>query len=125
MIDCIAEQTLPLQALIMSLIAKKSGGTRAIALVASVIRLLLGILKSEVREWNRSVGLSGDTGKPGVSLELETARRHLRVRTARDRGCKVVQLLWGVEKFYDSTSVTGSVKATASLGFPKIPSCCP
>ena len=120
MAECVERKALPVQSLlvVMSLLAKKAGGTRAIALIASFTRLLLGALKEYVRGWDKSIGVDGDTGLPGCSLELEAARRHLRMRIARSRGQGIVQLLWDITKFYDATSVSGTVRAADRLNFP-------
>jgi len=67
----------------LHLIAKKLGGTRAIALAASFVRLLFAMGEDEVKEWDCLAALPGDTGRPRVSLELESVRRHLKIETAR------------------------------------------
>jgi len=119
--DCVRSLALPVQCLLtqLSLIAKKMGGTRAIALVSTFVRLLLSLGKDEVREWDCAEALPGDTGRPGVSLELESSRRHLKLEIAHAFQRSVVLILWDVEKFYDSSQVHHTIDASLELGFPK------
>jgi len=118
--SCVLELAFPIQCLFtqLSLLAKKLGGTRAIALSTTFIRLLLATGKGPVREWDKRVAMPGDTGRPGVSLELETSRRHLQVEVARALGMQVALLLWDVEKFYDTSKVHHTIAAAQELGFP-------
>jgi len=119
--DCIDQLTLPIQCLItlMHLIAKKLGGSRAIALATTFVRLLLTLGKDDVRSWDVEAALPGDTGKPGVSLELESVRRHLKIETAQAFNRHIVMILWDVEKFYDTSAVHHTIDAAKQLDFPE------
>ena len=93
--ECVDGLAVPIQTLLtlMSLLAKKAGGSRAIALVSTILRLLLAFGKEEIRAWDLEVGLPGDTGLPGKALEVEASRRHLLVGLAKARGWKVILLM--------------------------------
>ena len=116
----VEQLALPMQALlvIISLIGKKLGGTRGVAVCASFYRLLMALLKSDVRDWDASVGLEGDSALPGHSPLDEAVWRQLLMEQATLRGKFVVQLLWDVSKFFDSLDVPLLVERVVELQFP-------
>ena len=105
--EAISQLALPTQVLITlgSLLSKKLGGTRCIAICSTFYRLMTAVIKPGVREWDIQVGLEGDSALPGRSPHEETAWRHLQMEQAVLRGKVVVQILWGVAKHFDSINI--------------------
>ncbi len=118
--ECIRNLVLPIQALLVlgSLLGKKLGGTRCIAICATFYRLLMAVMKCQVREWDMHVGLQGDSALPGRSPHAETAWRHLTMEQAVLRGKAVGQLLWDVKQFFDSLDVPLVIERSERLHFP-------
>ena len=58
----IEELALPSQAMVnaMTLLGKKTGGARTIAVCTTIYRLIVSLVKSEVREWDSMVGMQRD-----------------------------------------------------------------
>ncbi len=79
---------------IMSLLGKKSGGSRTVAIIATFARLVLAMMRDEVRQWDADIGSEGDTALGGRRPMDETARRHLRLELAGLCGEHAVILLW-------------------------------
>ncbi len=103
---------------LISLLGKKLGGSRGIAVCTTFYRLLLAVLKGEVREWDVDIGLEGDSALPGRSPLEETAWRHLMMEQASLRGKFVGQLLWDLAKFFDSLNIPLLIKRAEELHFP-------
>ena len=102
----------------ISLLAKKLGGTRGIAICTTFYRVLIAMMKDEVRSWDVEVGTEGDSAMPGKSPLDETAWRHLWMEQATLRGKYVVQLLWDVAKFFDSVDIPALIRRAEHLDFP-------
>jgi hypothetical protein len=111
----------PLQALLvlLSLLGKKAGGTRAIAVIASYARLLLHLIKDPVRRWDDEVGHEGDSAMRGKKPADETARRLMRVEVAALLGRHVAMVLWDMAKFFDSMDTQVLIESAERLDFPR------
>ena len=111
---------LPMQTLmvVLSLLGKKLGGTRCIAINAIFYRLLIAVMKGDVRDWDKSQGLDGDSALPGKSSVDELAWQHLLMEQAVLRGWSVVQLLWDVAKFFDCIDIPLLIQRAEEQGFP-------
>ena len=72
---------LPLQALlnVMCTLPKKDGGTRLIALMATLYRLVMELTGAEVRLWDRKVATAGDTAVAGRSPLIGAVSRQLKM----------------------------------------------
>ncbi len=110
----------PVQVLltVLKLLGKKQGGSRAIAVIASFARLLMNLLKEEVRDWDRAVGSTDDSALAGRRPLDETARRVLRTEVAGLTGKHVIMLLWDMAKFYDTLDPSVLAELAMTAGFP-------
>ncbi len=110
----------PIQCLlvIMCLLGKKCGGTRAVAVIATYARLLLALIKEEVRGWDRQAGSEDDTALKGKRPLDETARRRIRVEAAALRGKWSVTILWDFKKFFDYINPEILTKSAVDAMFP-------
>ena len=117
----ILELAMPMQTLLIliSLLGKKLGGTRCIAICATFYRLLMAIMKGEVREWDVDKGIKGDSALPGRSPSDGTAWRFLDMEQAVLRGKLVVQMLWDMTKFFDSIDIPKLIERCEKLDFPR------
>ena len=70
----------------MALLAKKSGGNRTIAIMASSVRLFLAAAVAPLRRWDAEVALEGDTAAPGRCAVRAVAMRALVAEIAQARG---------------------------------------
>ena len=84
-----------------SLLGKKLGGTRCIALCATYYRLLFALLKAAVREWDVAVGLEGDSALPGKSVLLESALLQVEVEQHAIAGRKRCSF-YGIPKSFSA-----------------------
>ena len=114
------ELAVPLQVLltVVGLLGKKLGGTRCIAVCCTFYRLLMAMIKEDVREWDGEVGFEGDSSLLGRSSIDEVAWRHLRMETAVLLGKAVGMLLWDVAKSFDSLDVPLLIERAEELNFP-------
>ena len=103
---------------LVSLLDKKLGGSRCIAICTTFYRLLMAVMKQEVREWDVGVGMAGDSALPGRSPLDETAWRHLLMEQACLRGKFVGQMLWDIAKFFDSLGIPQLISRAEELDFP-------
>ncbi len=103
---------------LVSLLGKKLGGSRCIAICTTFYRLLMAVMKQEVRELDVGVGMAGDSALPGRSPLDETAWRHLLMEQACLRGKFVGQMLWDIAKFFDSLPVPLLISRAEALDFP-------
>ena len=103
--------TWPRQTLInqISLLGKKSGGSRCIAICTTFYRLFMAIIKPDVREWDGRVGQRGDSAVAGRSPLIETTFRHAIMEHSTLCGKHVVQLLWDIEKYFDSFDAQAAI----------------
>ena len=100
----VATLTVPMQDLLnmLSLLGKKAGGSRTIAIMASFYRALMKLFCPQIREWDAAKGHFWDSAL-AVSSSLRAAvLRALKVENGSMRGAWVGHLLWDMAKFYDS-----------------------
>ena len=89
---------------LISLIGKKDGNTRCIAVATTLYRLVMALCKTVVRQWDQEVGHHNDSALAGKQPLLETVKRaaHMEAGYVRER-C-VIAILWDAEKFFDSST---------------------
>ena len=116
----VAARCLPAQTLIslMSLLGKKSGGSRTIVTVSTFYRLLLRILKPTLSEWDDKAAGFWDTAVKGSSALKAHLARALELEVAAIEGKKSLLFLWDLRKFYDSIRLSKLVKELIKHGFP-------
>ena len=90
--------SMPLQTLlsVLSLLAKKQGGYRTIAVIASWARALLKTLAPDLGLWDNKAAIEGDTAQRGVTAELEIAKRALNAEIAVLQGRADIAVLWAL-----------------------------
>ena len=110
----------PTQAMVnaITLLGKRHGGTRTVATCSTIYRLVIGLLKEEVRLWDRSTGMEGDTALRTRNALVETAKRHARIEAASLRGDKCVYLLRDIAKIFISVHIPQMIENALKEGFP-------
>ena len=118
--DMLNEAALLEQAVLnmMSLLGKKCGGTRTVAVCCSIYRLFVSLIKAPVREWDAAIGMKGDSALRGNRPLIETAKRHARIEAAALVGKKCAFLLWDVAKFSDTVDVRKLIESAIKTNFP-------
>ena len=116
-------QALPIQTLIniMSMLGKKSGYSRAIAIGCTIIRLLLTLLSCEWREWDaahsNTPGVT-DTAAPGTEAAKATVIRMAQIEAAHATGHTVIIALWDIKQFFGSITMPQLIEDTHKLALP-------
>ena len=103
---------------LMALLGKKDGGSRCIALIASVHRLLLVMMAEEIKGWDSDISSPYDTAVRGKSALVETAYRHTKAGALTQLGHSVAIVLWDVRKYFDSLDVPTLAHRAEAAGFP-------
>ena len=103
----------PMQAMlvVMSLLGKKQGGTRTVALAASFYRLVMALLKPPMRAWDMAVKSERDSAAPGQAPMRVLAGRHLDLELVAAAGNQAVGVFWDARRFLDSLDVPGTIAA--------------
>ena len=108
-IMCFANLALPDSLLdhFLSAIPKKDPGThRLIVVLASMLRLLLGVLtRTFVRPWDAQHSHPNDTAAPGRRADVMVGLRHALQAADRVLGLHTAMILWDLEAFYDNVDV--------------------
>ena len=104
---------------LISLLGKKGGDTRCIAVATTLYRLVMALLKPEIRAWDLRVGTENDSALSGRQPLLETIKRAADMEAASRRGDTVIAILWDAAKFFDSLDIPTLAKRALELGFPK------
>ena len=99
--------TPPLQMMqnIMATLPKKCGGTRTVAIAATIYRLLMELDNEEVAEYERQNAFHGDSATAGSSAVRAAEDRALMAELETIEGKKTVTFLWDLKKFFDSINI--------------------
>ncbi len=102
--DILTSLALPLQALIniLTLLGKKCGGSRTIAIMPSVYRLTMRLAGSTITEWDVKAASLYDSAVKGSSSLRAHLGRALGMELARSEGKVSYHFLWDLKKFYDT-----------------------
>ena len=107
------------------LLPKTLGGTRTIAVLPTIYRLLLAVLRDEWCTWDADMTMDGgpvdDTTARTRGAERGAMQRQLLAEAWATVGWTVVQLLWDVEAFYDSIDVAWMLTEAERWSMPLIP----
>ena len=103
---------------LMATLAKKLGGTRTVAVIASSYRLLMKVVSPRVREWDSSVADELDSAVACRRVDDAAARRLLEAELAQYAGDTIILILWDLVKFFDRIDPVFLTDALLSLGFP-------
>ena len=99
--------TPPLQMMqnIMATLPKKCGGTRTVAVAATLYRLLMELDNDKVAEYERSNAFAGDSATAGASAVKAAEDRAMLAELESSEGRLTVTLLWDLKKFFDSINI--------------------
>ena len=103
---------------LISLLGKKDGNTRCIAIATTLYRLVMAMCKPLVRNWDKEVGHNNDSALAGRKPLLETVKRAAHMEAGYVRKRCVIAVLWDAEKFFDSLDISTLVSRAVDLGFP-------
>ena len=120
--EVIDEVALPNHALVnlMSMLGKKAGGSRCIAVGTTFCRLLMMALNPMARTWDSEVGSEFDSALTGKSPLMETIKRMILVEDAELRGHTAVLTMWDIEKFFDTIDLEVLFSQADKMAFPQI-----
>ena len=104
----------------LSAIPKKEPGThRLIVVLASMLRLLLGMLtRTFVRPWDAEYSSPHDTAAPGKRADVMVGLRHALQAADRILGLHTAMVLWDLEAFYDNVDVPTLIRQCRRWHFP-------
>ncbi len=103
---------------VLNLLGKKGGGSRTIATMASLYRLAMRLAGDDITDWDQAKAGHFDTAVSGSSALRAYLLRSLEVEVATSEGLSVGHLLWDMEKFYDSISLSRLLPRLELLGYP-------
>ena len=103
------------------LLGKKAGGARCVSVCASLYRLLMAIIKTEVRKWDAEIASETDSAVAGKMPQTETAKRALFTEVKAKNGDTVFVVLWDVKKYFDSVQIPALIERASALNFPAVP----
>ena len=110
----------PLQMMtnIMATLPKKCGGTRTVAIAATLYRLLMELDNDEVAEYESRNAFHGESATAGASAVRAAEDRALLAELEAREGQQTVTLLWDLKKFFDSINIPKLVEEAEETGFP-------
>ena len=104
---------------LLSLLGKKSGGSRTIAIMGSLYRALMKFFCPQIREWDLAKGHFWDSALAGNSSLRAALIRALKVENGVARGAHIGHLLWDQRKFYDSVKLPILAKELSKRDSPR------
>ena len=116
----LGSMTPPIQilAILVTLLGKKGGGSRTIANIATLYRLLMKLAGDHIKEWDAGASVFWDSALKGSSsLRAHLARAlDLEIGITEDK-CAML-FLWDMAKFYDSIRISILADKLIELGYP-------
>ena len=105
---------------ILSAIPKKEPWThRLIVVMASMLRIFLGVLTRKfVRPWDSVTASDTDTARPGARAEIMVGLRHALQAAALTRKEQTATVLWDLEAFYDNVDIPTLIGECQRYDFP-------
>lgn len=103
---------------IMATLPKKCGGTRTVAIAATLYRLPMELDNEEVAAYEKESAFHGDSATAGASAVRAAEDRALLAELASCEGKQTVTLLWDLKKFLDSINIPKLVEEADVTGFP-------
>ena len=102
----------------MASLPKKSGGSRTIAIAATLYRLLMQLDNEPVAQFELEKAFVSNSAKAGASAIHAAKDRALQAEIAQYKKKKTINMLWDVNKFFDSISICILIKEAIEVGFP-------
>ena len=102
----------------ISLLAKKQGGHRTIAIMTTTVRLVMRLLCKPLRAWDVEYALPGDTAAAGRQALVQIAARFGANEVARALGRRTAQVLWDASAFYDTLDLERLCVDVEDFAFP-------
>jgi len=111
---------LPVQCLLplLVMLGKSSGGTRLIALLATLYRLTLAVIRPAIRRWDGEQAGFWDSAVGGRSCLLAGMRRTLQAESALELGYEAALALWDMKGFYDSVRISHLIAECKGCSYP-------
>ena len=99
--------TPPLQVMtnIMTMLPKKDGGTRTVAIAAALYRLLMELDSDEVPDFEKREAFENDSATAGASAVRAVEDRALEAELAKLEGSSLLTILWDPKKFFDTIDI--------------------
>ncbi len=118
--EVVAHAAVPPSALVnvLSLLGKKGGGSRTIATMPSLYRLILRIGGDDVADWDQEKAGHFDTAVAGSSALRAHILRALEVELASMEELAAAHFLWDMEKFYDVIRIVKLLPRLDAMGYP-------
>ncbi len=105
---------------ILGLLGKKGGGSRTIAIMASLYRLTMRLCGDDVADWDEKRAGHWDTAVAGSSALRAHLLRALDVELAVAEGLAVSHFPWDMEQFYDSIRMARLIPQLKAHGYPEV-----
>lgn len=118
--QCIAQLALPIQVLmqLMVLLGKKSGGSRTMAILSTLYRLLMRLLSADITDWDITYAGHWDSALKGNSSLRAHIARAMEIELADFEELFIIHFLWDMRKFYDSIRATKLIPLLTERGYP-------
>jgi hypothetical protein len=112
--------TPPLQVMtnIMTMLPKKDGGTRTVAIAATLYRLLMELDNAEVEQFESREAFENDSAKAGASAVRAAEDRALEAEIAKLEGSNLLTILWDLKKCFDTINIFCLFQEAVKLEFP-------
>ena len=119
--QAVATLTIPAQDLlnVLCLLGKTSGGSRTIALMSSIYRIMMKMAGEEIREWDAAYSHHWDSAIAGFSSLRAAVLRALLCENGAARGEQVAHMLWDKKKFYDNVTLPLLAEELDRRNYPK------
>ena len=103
----------------MLISAKKVGGTRTIAIAATLYRLLMQLDHEPIAQFEKDKAYINDSAKSGASALSAAEDRALEAELAQIQNKKTIFIRWDIAKFCDSIDIQILISLALECGFPK------
>ena len=130
-LEIIKTMALPTQLyyIILALLPKKKPGFRTIAIIASTVRILMKVVATEFRTWDRATATMTkkqgveDSAAPGTNAQYAATKRQAFMEAASWNDEPAIVMLWDMSQFYDSVKIPMLIKEAKKWEMPEAPLC--
>ena len=103
---------------LMASIGKKTGGSRTVAVAATLYRLLMELDDEKLKQFETKEAFSNDTAKAGANASHSAEDRALQAELMTAEGKALCSILWDFKKFFDMIDTEVLIEEAAAVGFP-------